>query len=169
MFRSSTFFTVALLLGSGLVVAACSSSPQPASEPASAQADQLGGAQVQVENRVADSDLAALPPSNGVGQYIDYSETAVAEATADGGTAVLFFHANWCPTCRSADSNISSRADEIPENVTIIKTDYDSNRALRNQYGITGQHTFVQVDAQGNEITKWVGGGLDEIITRTQS
>ena len=33
------------------------------------------------------------------------------------------------------------------------------------KYGITYQHTFVQIDAEGKEITKWNGGKIDELLT----
>jgi thioredoxin 1 len=100
-------------------------------------------------------------------QYQTYSEASLAAATADGGKAVIFFHANWCSTCKAAEKEILSKADQIPDNITILKTDFDSQTALKKKYQIVTQHTFVQVDADGNEITKWVGGGLDAIIKRT--
>src|SRR3989344_4313904 len=33
------------------------------------------------------------------GAYKDYSSSALAEATKDGGKAELFFWAAWCPSC----------------------------------------------------------------------
>jgi thiol:disulfide interchange protein len=38
-------------------------------------------------------------------QYIDYSPDALAQAQQKG-RAVLFFHADWCPTCRALDKEI---------------------------------------------------------------
>jgi hypothetical protein len=35
--------------------------------------------------------------------------------------------------------------------------DYDAATDLRTQYGVTVQHTFVQVDGQGNELAKFTG------------
>ena len=34
---------------------------------------------------------------------------------------------------------------------------------LAKKYGITYQHTFVQIDSQGKEVTKWNGGQTDEL------
>ena len=77
-------------------------------------------------------------------------------------STVLFFHANWCPSCRAADKNIS--AETIPAGLNVIKVDYDEYKDLRKKYGITSQHTFVQIDADGNMIKKWVGGSdIDDI------
>ena len=98
------------------------------------------------------------------GAYVDYSANAVAEATKNGGKAVLFFHANWCPECRAADAAFKADLSTIPSGVTVIKTDYDSNKDLKAKYGVTIQHTFVQVDSQGQLITKWVSGDVKMLI-----
>jgi thiol-disulfide isomerase/thioredoxin len=76
---------------------------------------------------------------------------------------VLFFHASWCPTCRAADANIKANLLSIPSGLTIHQVDYDSSTELKKKYGVTYQHTFVQVDESGTLIKKWSGGGLDEI------
>ncbi len=46
---------------------------------------------------------------------------------------------------------------EIPENVNLLKVDYDSSSDLKQKYGVTMQHTFVLVDANGEMIKKWSG------------
>lgn len=84
------------------------------------------------------------------GVYTDYDESLLGATD----NTVLFFHAAWCPSCRAADSAIS--AETIPSNLTIFKTDFDSETELRKKYGVVTQHTFVQIDADGNEINKWV-------------
>ena len=42
------------------------------------------------------------------------------------------------------------------------------NIELKKKYEVTYQHTFVQVDAQGNMIKKWSGGALADIIDETK-
>jgi hypothetical protein len=50
-----------------------------------------------------------------------------------------------------------------------LKTDYDSNIDLRKKYGVTSQHTFVQIDSSGNLIKKWVWGrDVQDITERLQ-
>ncbi len=39
----------------------------------------------------------------------------------------------------------------------MVKVDFDSETDLRKTYGITQQHTFVQVDPDGEELAKWTG------------
>jgi len=103
-----------------------------------------------------------------VGSFVDYSPTAIAEASKDNGKAVLFFHAKWCPTCLAAEKEILAGQDQIPSNITIIKTDFDSMKDLKKKYSIVNQHTFVQVDADGTEVTRWVGGGLKTILQKVE-
>lgn len=99
------------------------------------------------------------------GSYEAYSADKIARA-ADG-TVVLFFHASWCPSCRALNSNIESNRSEIPAGVSILKADYDEETELRKKYGVTTQHTLVQVDKDGNLIKKWSGGStLDSIISQ---
>ncbi len=85
------------------------------------------------------------------GEYKDYSER---DANATQGTKLLFFHAPWCPQCRSLDSSIKSGT--VPRGTTIYKVDYDSNQALRQKYGVTIQTTVVKIDDNGNLVKKYV-------------
>lgn len=98
------------------------------------------------------------------GHYIDYSPTALSQAFADNNRVVLFFYAPWCPYCRAADKAFSENTNKIPAGVTLLKTDYDNNTELKQKYGVTYQHTFVQIDNSGNLITKWVSGDIDLLI-----
>ncbi len=80
---------------------------------------------------------------------------------------VIFFHAPWCPSCVAADSAISSGT--VPDDVLILQADYDSNTDLKKKYGVVTQHTFVQVDENGEKIKSWVGGNsLDDIVSKVQ-
>jgi hypothetical protein len=49
--------------------------------------------------------------------------------------------------------------------LTIVVVDFDTAMELRKLYGVTVQHTFVQIDASGEAITKWSGSTtIDEIV-----
>lgn len=100
------------------------------------------------------------PDTNGLAErYVDYSTQTLAKATENNGKAVVFFKASWCPSCVAADKDFKANFDKVPQNVTILKTDYDTATDLKKKYDITSQDTFVQIDSQGNEITKWNSGG----------
>ena len=90
-----------------------------------------------------------------VGSYESYSAEKIAKAAT--GDVVLFFRASWCPTCRAVDADIRANLKNIPSDLTILDVDYDNSTSLKQKYGVTYQHTFVQVDAQGTLIKKWSG------------
>lgn len=90
------------------------------------------------------------------GGYFPYSAAAVAASTAE--TIILSFSATWCPSCRALDTDITNNLSNIPTTVAIFKVDYDTNVALRQQYGVTTQHTMVQITRDGAQLKKWSGG-----------
>ena len=100
-------------------------------------------------------------------RYISYSSSSFAGA-ADR-KRVLFFHAVWCPLCKTANDEFTQKNDQIPDDVVVFKTDYDTEKELKAKYTITYQHTFVLVDKQGNEVKKWNGGGIDELVLNTNN
>ncbi|MGZ0712094.1 thioredoxin family protein (plasmid) [Coraliomargarita sp. W4R53] len=107
--------------------------------------------EVVEEAPAEDSDVAEETEAPGV--YMAYSESAVASAQ-EKSTAILFFHAPWCPQCRSLDVNIESVG--VPDGMTIFKVDYDSNQDLRQKYGVTQQTTLVELDSDGNGVATFV-------------
>lgn len=123
--------------------------------------DQGKSETVMVQGMAEEGQVAA-------GNYQDYSAGALAAVVAEGKKPVLFFHANWCPSCRQADKDIKDNLSALPEDVVVLKTDYDTQSELKKKYGITYQHTFVQVDAEGELVTKWNGGGATTIAQRVK-
>jgi thiol-disulfide isomerase/thioredoxin len=89
------------------------------------------------------------------GSYQVYSPDKL--ALADKGDVVLFFRASWCPFCKIVDADIRANRDAIQDGLTILEVDYDNSATLKQKYGVTYQHTFVQVDSNGNQIAKWSG------------
>ena len=90
------------------------------------------------------------------GSYESYEASKITMATATH-KVVLFFRASWCPTCIALDKDIKANLKAIPESLTILDVKYDNSTELKKKYGVTYQHTFVQVDAQGNLLKKWSG------------
>ena len=99
----------------------------------------------------------------GFGSYKDYSAQTVKDEQGAGKTVVLFFHAPWCPFCKTADTAFLENTAQIPQGVTVLKTDYDSNGELKQKYGVTYQHTFIQIDGDGKMVAKWTGGDIDAL------
>lgn len=86
---------------------------------------------------------------------------------AHDGKVILFFKADWCASCSVIDEKVLSSLEQIPSGVYIFKVDFDKEIELRKKYGVTLQHTFVQVDEFGDMIDKWSGGiTLDDILEK---
>ncbi len=113
---------------------------------------------------VETTDATSQPLTSGI--YTEYSEELL--ANAESGTVLLFFHAGWCPSCRALDKDISRNLDNLPEDMTILKLNYDTETELKKKYGVTRQHTLVQVDADGNMIKTLSGlsNTLDQVLSK---
>ena len=119
--------------------------------------------QIQQERMIGEESTTTTDESS---RYITYSKSNY--DTNVSKKRVLFFHAVWCPTCKIANEEFNSNLERIPEGVALIKTDYDKETELKKKYNITYQHTFVLVDDEGNEIKKWNGGGIEELINNAE-
>jgi thiol-disulfide isomerase/thioredoxin len=64
----------------------------------------------------------------------------------------LFFHADWCPTCRLQDEIITKNLSMLPAGTTLLKVDYDKETTLKQKYGITMQSIIVVLNAKGEEV-----------------
>ena len=122
-------------------------------EPSSTNENSSVNANISVSNTNSANTNAAVAAA----QFVDYSTANLASAQ-QRGRAVLYFHANWCPVCRVLEPDLRANISTFPSDVTILKVDYDKETALKQQYGVTYQHTFVQVDASGAERKQWSGG-----------
>lgn len=114
--------------------------------------------EMMVAEKNRGDDQVMMKKENGAmkaGTYEAYGVEKIAKAST--GKVVLFFRAPWCPTCRAVDSDIKANLSKIPSELTILDVDYDSSTALKQKYAVTYQHTFVQVDENGNLIKKWSG------------
>ena len=87
------------------------------------------------------------------GEYKDSTASALpASVLSDGKTKVLFFHAAWCPACKAANTTLASWYSPGEGLLTTYKINYDTEKSLKQTYGVTYQHTFVKIDGQGKLI-----------------
>ena len=133
-----------------------------ASESAIAKTDDAMG-QDETE-AMAEDDSAATATE---GAWIDQATYEADPASFhSAGDVVLFFNATWCPTCQAAVKSLD--ADGTPAGLTVVRVDYDDNTELKRKYGVTYQHTFVQVDEAGTALTKFTGSRTGaEIASQT--
>lgn len=102
------------------------------------------------------------------GTYAQYGPGVLEENKEN--KRVLFFFASWCPLCKPADAEFREKMSEIPAGVTVIRVNYNdpetdqAEKDLAAKYGVTYQHTFVQINENGEAITKWNGGKLAELL-----
>lgn len=108
-----------------------------------------------------DSEIANISK---VETYISLADFESNKDSYNNQKKVYFFHAGWCPICKSIDEDITSDTSQIPDGTTFIKTDFDTSTNLRKKYGVTTQYSFVQVDNDGNEIAQWSATNLDKAI-----
>lgn len=65
---------------------------------------------------------------------------------------VLFFHADRCPTCNEAEKNFLETG--VPEWLTILKVNYDTETELKKKYGILTQTSYVLIQPDGTMIKR---------------
>jgi thioredoxin 1 len=93
--------------------------------------------------------------SAAAGAYVTLQEYEADPSAHAGSAVVYFFHAGWCPSCRATESALGESG--VPDGLTVVKVDFDAATELRQRYGVTQQHTFVQVDDNGSELARWTG------------
>lgn len=103
-------------------------------------------------------------------QYAPYTKEVLESSKV--GRRVLFFYASWCPTCIPADADFIKNISTLPSDVTVIRVNYSDSdtdkeeKELAAKYNITYQHTYVQIGPEGQEITKWNGGSMRELLAK---
>jgi thiol-disulfide isomerase/thioredoxin len=117
-----------------------------------------------------DSSLSETPSASrttavAAGDYITYESFVTSGDKYSDSNVVLFFNAVWCSTCQQARENIEASLGEIPEDLAIVVVDFDSSIDLRKKYGVTVQHTFIEIDSAGEPLGKWSGSvTVDQIV-----
>ncbi len=153
--------TIALIGLSGLLVTSCAPADVPEAQKTS-KPEMTAGASATGESQ------AAEPTQRAVGSFlslVDYQATA---SEYSGTRVVLFFNAAWCSTCKIARENFRANLSEIPGDLTIVEVDFDNSQELRTAHGVTIQHTFVQIDENGEGLKKWSGSmTIDDLVKQT--
>lgn len=108
--------------------------------------------------------MMADPRMANPGGKLMFTTLKDAQALAAKGPTVFFFAADWCPTCRADMKQIDAQLSRLGT-ITIVVVDYDKEKDLKTRYGVTYQHTYVQIDAMGKKKALWSGGGVDGILS----
>lgn len=119
----------------------------------------------QLESEVVGDSSATQNTDSSRGNYVSYQNYEQEVEKYKDSRVVMFFNAAWCSTCKIARDNFASSLDQIPSDLTIVVVDFDNSDDLRKKYGITVQHTLVQIDANGDSLKKWSGSTtIDQIV-----
>lgn len=94
------------------------------------------------------ADMESEPASIGTGHYEEYTPEKL-ETLMGSEKFALFFHANWCPTCRALEKNLKENLNKLNSR-TVLEVDYDTEVELKKQYGITVQSMVVFVNTDGS-------------------
>jgi len=151
--KLSLLFAVSLIF----IAAACAK-PAPENTATTESATSATASEETVANTTAPESTFKAEDH---GSYVIYSADNLQKAKDNGNKVVLFFYASWCPFCVPADAAFKANMKNIPPGVTVLRVDYDNSDALKTKYGVTYQHTFVQIDYDDNLITKWNSGDVE--------
>ncbi len=158
MRTTSTLSASLAAAAAALLLAACGSAGDGTTATGGAGTTAPGSA-TATAGAAATASPTGSPAAGGdvmaAGAYLTKEQYQSQMAAREGTKVVYFFHASWCPTCRATEAAIAR--DGIPPGLTVVKVDYDSETDLRKEYGVTTQHTFVQVGPDGAELAKWTG------------
>lgn len=158
---------ILVLVGGGIFIA--NQQSQKAEEAKMAQEKDAMKAKedAAMEEKKEDDKMMA---DKSTSRYVEYSKAALDQAA--GNRRVLYFYANWCPICKPANADFTANSSKIPSDVTVLRVNYNDSdtdqeeKDLAKKYAVTYQHTFVQIDGQGKQVTAWNGGKTDELLAK---
>jgi thiol-disulfide isomerase/thioredoxin len=103
------------------------------------------------------SALLLMISAASVAAVVPFDQAQYDQAKAAGKPVVVYFHADWCPTCRAQQPIVDKLSKETAFTpVTIFEADFDTQTALEKTLKVTQQSTFV-VFRQGHEVTRSTG------------
>lgn len=97
--------------------------------------------------------------------FITYKDMNQVMELAKSKPTVLFFKADWCPSCTLAAKSFEKNSAQLKD-VNLVVVNYDRSGNLQVKYGVTYQHTFVQVSSKGDALVKWNGGATAELLKK---
>ncbi len=106
--------------------------------------------------------------SGGASRIIPFSDLSTARYLAARAPTVFFFQSAGCQSCQVALRELQAGTRRLGQAVVIV-VDYDRAADLKKLYGVSSQHTWVRIDAEGRKLAAWSGGGLEELLRRVGS
>ncbi len=105
---------------------------------------------------------------SGASRIVPFTDLPTARYLAARAPTVFFFQSAGCQTCQAALRELQAGARRLGQAVVIV-VDYDRAAELKKLYGVSSEHTWVRIDADGRKLAAWSGGGLEELLRRVGS
>jgi len=75
---------------------------------------------------------------------VPYTQKSLDELRANGKPVVVHFHATWCPTCKKQAEIVNSLlAEKQFKDLTVLRADVDTEKALMKNMNVAERSTFV--------------------------
>jgi thiol-disulfide isomerase/thioredoxin len=147
---------IAAAAGLTLLLAACGSSAAPGTQAqGGASSSPATSSSTPEPSTSSPAGTTATPTARG--GYVTLADYRADQDAFAASDVVLFFHAGWCPKCRETKENLQADPGSLPAGLAVVEVDFDAEQDLRSRYGVTVQHTFVQVDPAGDQLAIWTG------------
>ena len=134
------------------------------SEPA----EEEPGDEVSDLSEEANAEFASTSYLEDEPEYVEFSQ-ARHEELKGNKPFVVFFHADWCPTCIALEKNVKPALSTFPKGTKILEANFDKEVALKQEYGVNVQSTLVVVDANGKAVQTLAAPGNSELITAIEN
>ena len=97
-------------------------------------------------------------------QYRNYSSDSYDQLLGKKPFA-LFFHANWCSSCRSQEKIIQQNLASLPVDFTILRVNFDTETELKKKYSVAMQSIVIVFDETGKEVGRmWDFSSIQKFI-----
>jgi thioredoxin-like negative regulator of GroEL len=130
-----------------------------------------------VSDQTTTATNSALPESVSINavklanNYFVFERSEFEKAKAANRPILLFFYANWCPTCaRQEPVNVDTFNSLNNSNVIGFRVNYndpdtsDDEEALAKEFGVRYQHTFFTLDKSGKQVDRFLGDTSEQKI-----
>lgn len=98
---------------------------------------------------------------------VPYKKAAFDKAIAAGQPAIVYFHADWCPTCKAQEPLVQELLKESRmKDVTLFSADFDKESGLKKALRVSSQSTFV-IFKGGKEAARSTGQTNKEDLAAT--
>jgi thioredoxin-like negative regulator of GroEL len=99
-----------------------------------------------------------------------YTQDKLDALNKSGKPALVFIHAEWCPTCRAQDAVLEKLLPtEEFKAITTLKVDFDTQKPVVKAFGVMYQSTLI-VFKGGKEVTRMTGetdhGRIAELLRK---